>query len=249
MKRIPNDLHFTSHLQNIRSISLLSKAQELELAIASRAGDLQARDKLIHHNLRLVVHLAAQYRQRHSPEELIGEGTLGLIKAARSFNPDRGYSFASYASFFIKEAICRYLRETSLPVHIPKNKLSELQRLQQLHQKDASFIGHFESFENLTEEEQSRSTTAYALATYPQPDVAYSQKHLRAEVKKHLRKLPKLSRIVIAWNYGFSGKRRTLSDIAEKLHTPRSKVRRAYETAITQLRTRNQLTSLRDYIL
>lgn len=118
-----------AYLAAISKIKLLTRAQEVELATAARAGNAAAMDRLIASNLRLVVSIARRYQGMGlSFTDLIGEGNLGLIKAAEYFNPDLGFRFSTYASKWIRQSITRSLANHSRTVRIPANVIANLRR-------------------------------------------------------------------------------------------------------------------------
>src|SRR5204862_4474988 len=117
------------YLHEIGRIPLLPHVQLLETAGRARAGDDHARKQVIVSNLRLVVHLARQYRNRGLPMlDLIEEGNLGLIHAVDRFEPERGLRFSTYASLWIRQAILRGLAEQSRAVRIPVQMFQQLNR-------------------------------------------------------------------------------------------------------------------------
>ncbi len=112
-----------AYLRDIRRTPLLTPQQEFETAQAARAGDFRARQAMIEHNLRLVVSIAKNYLGRGLPmSDLIEEGNLGLMHAIGKFEPERGFRFSTYASWWIRQGIERALmhqaRLVRLPVHI-----------------------------------------------------------------------------------------------------------------------------------
>ncbi len=113
------------YLNEIGQNALLTAVQERELAFKVQAGDFQARQKMIEHNLRLVVNIAKHYVNRGVPLlDLIEEGNLGLIHALEKFEPERGFRFSTYATWWIRQnverAIMNQSRTIRLPVHIIK---------------------------------------------------------------------------------------------------------------------------------
>jgi RNA polymerase sigma factor (sigma-70 family) len=118
-----------AYLAAISRIKLLTREQEVELATAARAGNMRAMDRLIAANLRLVVSIARRYQGMGlSFTDLIGEGNLGLIKAAEYFNADLGFRFSTYASKWIRQSITRSLANHSRTVRIPANVIANLRR-------------------------------------------------------------------------------------------------------------------------
>jgi len=112
-----------SYLRDIRRTPLLSPQDEFDIALRARAGDFEARQAMIEHNLRLVVSVAKNYLGRGLPmSDLIEEGNLGLMHAIGKFEPERGFRFSTYASWWIRQSVERALmhqaRLVRLPVHI-----------------------------------------------------------------------------------------------------------------------------------
>lgn len=113
------------YLNEIGQNALLTATEERELAFKVQAGDFPARQKMIEHNLRLVVNIAKHYINRGLPLlDLIEEGNLGLIHALEKFEPERGFRFSTYATWWIRQnverAIMNQSRTIRLPVHIIK---------------------------------------------------------------------------------------------------------------------------------
>ena len=115
-----------SYIKDVSPIAVLEYERELELARAARAGDAASREQMIRHNLRLVVSIARRYRNRGlTLLDLVEEGNIGLMRAVDKYDPERGFRFSTYATWWIRQgierAIMNHARNVRLPVHIIKD--------------------------------------------------------------------------------------------------------------------------------
>jgi RNA polymerase primary sigma factor len=118
------------YLQEISRIPLLKIEEETALARRAFKGDVEAQERLARHNVRFVVSVAKKFQNRGVPlMDLIGEGNLGLMTAARKFDPDRGVKFISYAVWWIRQAIQAAIARHGRPVRVPLNRTADLNRL------------------------------------------------------------------------------------------------------------------------
>src|SRR6516225_4527060 len=130
------------YLNEIGKVALLTHAELLETATRSRAGDENARRKMILANLRLVVHVARQYRNRGLPFlDLIEEGNLGLIHAVDRFEPERGLRFSTYAALWIRQSILRGIAEQSRAVRIPVHMFQQIHRYARAERELRAVLG------------------------------------------------------------------------------------------------------------
>ena len=118
------------YLDEISRVALLTRDEELELARKAFRGDVKAQERLARHNVRFVVSVAKKFQNRGVPlVDLIGEGNLGLMTAARKFDPDRGVKFISYAVWWIRQAVQAAIARHGRPVRVPLNRTADLSRV------------------------------------------------------------------------------------------------------------------------
>ena len=122
----------TEYFNNIGNIALLSHEEEIELAKKIGIGGIQGKlafDKLVSANLRLVVSIAKDYAKKGIPlEDLIQEGNIGLMHAAQKFEWDKGFKFSTYASWWIRQAITRFLDDKKDAIRIPINRQQQINK-------------------------------------------------------------------------------------------------------------------------
>src|SRR5678809_1219508 len=118
------------YLYEVSTYPLLKGTEEIELAKKIRAGDQDALQELVKRNLRFVISVAKKYQNRGLPLiDLIGEGNVGLLTAARKFDPDQGVKFISYAVWWIRQAILAALARQGRTVRVPLNRTADLSRI------------------------------------------------------------------------------------------------------------------------
>ena len=118
------------YLAHIGQGNLLTHAEEIDLSNRAKAGDKRARQRLIEKNLRLVVSVAKKYRGMGLPfEDLIQEGNIGLMKAVEKFDPDRGFRFSTYATWWVRQAVQRAVADKGRTIRVPVHMTEKIRKM------------------------------------------------------------------------------------------------------------------------
>ncbi|MCF6350168.1 MAG: sigma-70 family RNA polymerase sigma factor [Flavobacteriaceae bacterium] len=266
------------YLQEIGKVDLITADIEVELAQRIKAGDEGALDRLVKANLRFVVSVAKQYQnQGLTLPDLINEGNLGLIKAAKRFDETRGFKFISYAVWWIRQSILQALAEQSRIVRLPLNKIGSINkinkmfaRLEQENERppsaeeiakelDMTISDVKESIKNsgrhvsmdapLIQGEDSNLYDVLRSGESPIPDKNLLHESLKVEILRALDTLTPREADVVLLYFGLGEQHpMTLEEIGETFDLTRERVRQIKEKAIRRLKHTSRSKILRTYL-
>ena len=266
------------YLQDICSEELLTPEQEVQLAQRIKQGDQAALERLTKANLRFVVSVAKQYQnQGLSLPDLINEGNVGLIKAAKRFDETRGFKFISYAVWWIRQSILQAIAENSRIVRLPSNQLGALNKLkkeiskleQQLERppseeelaelldipedKIKAIMGisgrHVSIDAPLASDEDVNFVDVLPNEDTPPTDSKLMQESLSQEIERSLSTLTEYEREVIKMYFGIGLPHPlSLDEIAMKFNLTRERVRQIKEKGLKRLKTSSKSKHLKAYL-
>ncbi len=140
------------YLAHIGQGELLTHEEEIELSKRAKQGDARARQRLIEKNLRLVVSVAKKYRGMGLPfEDLIQEGNMGLMKAVEKFDPDRGFRFSTYATWWIRQAVQRAVADKGRTIRVPVHMGEKIRKMARAYNELSAELGRDASDEEVAE--------------------------------------------------------------------------------------------------
>jgi RNA polymerase primary sigma factor len=267
------------YLKEIGKTPLLTSAEEKELARRVAKGDEQARQRLIKANLRLVVSIAKRYvgRSPLSISDLIQEGNIGLFKAVEKFDPDKGFKFSTYATWWIRQAITRALADQSRTIRIPVHMVETISKFTQAKRKLAQELGreplveeialemdlppekvrHIQrisqevvSLEAPISEDEDKSTLAEFISDDKSltPLQLTSQELLRDQIKSIISELTERERKILEMRFGLEdGVTHTLEEVGRVFNVTRERIRQIEAKALEKIRMHHEVAKLKDY--
>jgi RNA polymerase primary sigma factor len=277
-KRVVEEGLLDQYLRDISAYPLITREDEATLAVQIRAGDDEAMNQLVRANLRFVVSVAKKYQnQGVNLSDLINEGNLGLMRAARRFDESKGIKFISYAVWWIRQAILQALAEQSRIVRVPLNRAGDIHRIGKRAATLLQELGREPTHEeiadgmDLSEEEVSRTMAishAHISLDAPVapgednslidhladsgrllPDEETFEKALIETVHQSLLVLKPREARVLRMYFGLDGDEpMTLEEIGEVLGVTRERVRQIKDRALSKLRHNSRKRALESFL-
>lgn len=278
LKYRDEDRSLDLYLREIGETPLIDAAEEVRLAKQIKQGNMKALEALTKANLRFVVSVAKQYQnQGLSLADLINEGNIGLIKAAKRFDETRGFKFISYAVWWIRQAILQALAEQSRIVRLPLNRVGTLHKIGKISSSLEQGLGREPSPDEIAKElDLSAGEVSDTLKIsnshlsldapfsisednslidiledefQPAPDEELLETSLKVEIEKALDTLTPREAEVISLYFGLNHEKAlTLEEIGARFSLTRERVRQIKEKAIRRLRHASRSRSLRAYL-
>ena len=265
------------YLQEINKEPMITPEEEVVLAHRTHTGEYEALEQLTKANLRFVVSVAKQYQgQGLGLIDLINEGNVGLITAAKKFDETRGFKFISYAVWWIRQSILQALAENSRLVYLPLNQVNNLTKIHRFLSDFAQKNERTPSNEEIAEaldidvekvktimQSSGRPTSMDApladdegsclLDLLQSRDGSNTERDLITgslitEVSSAVKKLPERERKVVEMFFGLNGPEMNLEDIGRELHLSRERVRQLKEKALKLLREAQEASILKTYL-
>jgi len=266
------------YFEEISKEQLLAPKEEIELTVRARQDDQEALDKLLRSNLRFVVSVAKKY-QNHglSLEDLISEGNIGLIKAAKRFDETRGFKFISYAVWWIRQSILQAISQQSRLVRLPLNKVDALTKMHKIYQELEKEFDREPTTQEIAEameltkseiEEtmmaagreisvdvpRGENDDSSLLEILPEedgvnPEDELKEESLHHEIERALSSLDKREAEIIRLYFGIATDQpKTLEQIGQEYNLTRERIRQIKEKALRKLRHASRTKFLKKYL-
>ena len=264
------------YLREIGKIPLLNSEEELELAQKVVAGDKKAKDKMAEANMRLVVSIAKRYSGRGLDLlDLIQEGNTGLLRAVEKFDPDKGFKFSTYATWWIRQAITRAIADQARTIRIPVHMVETINKLLRTQRRMTQELNREPTIEELAKElEMEPEKVEYVIKIKQDitsldagigrdgvlgdfiededtatPEESATNQLLKEQVQSVLSSLSEREQKIIKMRFGLeNGKSHTLEEVGQEFAVTRERIRQIEAKALAKLRKHKDAKKLHEYL-
>lgn len=267
------------YLREIGKIPLLNPEEEIILAKKVVAGDKDAKDKMAEANMRLVVSIAKRYVGRGLDLlDLIQEGNTGLLRAVEKFDPDKGFKFSTYATWWIRQAITRAIADQARTIRIPVHMVETINKLLRTQRRLTQELNREPTNEEIAKEMEIEVDKVEHIMKIKQdissldasvrddeedsvlgdfiedeetasPEESATSQLLREHVKEMLDVLSEREQKILRMRFGLDdGKSHTLEEVGQEFNVTRERIRQIEAKALTKLRKHKDSKKLHEYI-
>lgn len=267
------------YLREIGKIPLLNPEEELALAYKVKDGDKRAKDKMAEANMRLVVSIAKRYSGRGLDFlDLIQEGNTGLLRAVEKFDPDKGFKFSTYATWWIRQAITRAIADQARTIRIPVHMVETINKLLRTQRRMTQELNREPSIDELAAEmEMEPEKIEYVMKIKQDitsldanvrdddddsvlgdfiedeeaqsPEEAATTQLLKEQVKDMLGVLTEREQKILKMRFGLEdGKSHTLEEVGQEFSVTRERIRQIEAKALSKLRKHKDAKKLYEYL-
>lgn len=267
------------YLREIGKIPLLTPQEELALAQRVKSGEKLAKDKMAEANMRLVVSIAKRYSGRGLDFlDLIQEGNTGLLRAVEKFDPDKGFKFSTYATWWIRQAITRAIADQARTIRIPVHMVETINKLLRTQRRMTQELNREPTIEELAAEmEMEPEKIEYVMKIKQDitsldanvrdddddsvlgdfiedtdartPDESASIQLLKEQVKDMLSVLTEREQKILKMRFGLEdGKSHTLEEVGQEFSVTRERIRQIEAKALSKLRKHKDAKKLYEYL-